>query len=117
MIALIERRYHPVIIASGQSMTDPINLQNDSLAGIIFPDVDMTNSTLKLQVSDKPDTGFVTLKEGRGAGASDFTINVYRNQAISFENLALLAGWKYVRLAGAQSEAAARQLILALRPV
>jgi hypothetical protein len=112
-----ERRYQKVSIASGQPASVPIDLQSGTLAGVIFPDVDLTNTSLKVQVATELAGPFVDLKDGRGASAADLTVTVYRNKAVPIDNLALLAGWQYLRLAGASNEAANRDLTFAIRPV
>ncbi len=99
-------------IASGQSVSATIDLAGTELCGLYIPSA-FTGTSLKIQAS--PD-GVAAFQTVQSAGA-DYSLTVAPSKYVPVENLAVLAGVRFVQLVSGSAEAAARSISLATRPV
>jgi hypothetical protein len=97
-------------IASGQTTSAEIDLLGGTLVGILFPAA-MTGSTLKIQVASASGGTFETLQKDE-VGGGDYTITVSAGKAVPLTNLAVLKGWRFIKLVSGSSEGADRILTL-----
>lgn len=99
-------------IASGQTTSNEIDLSGCSLAGLHMPAA-FTGTTLKIIAS--PTTGG-TFQNVISAG-SDYILAVAAGKYVPIENLAIVAGLRFIKLVSGSGEAADRNITLAVRPV
>ncbi len=108
--------YRAAGIADSGTETEPLDIGGRRLTGIIFP-ASMTNTALKVLVSNTHNGTYVALQASEAADAGDYSIAVVSSKAVPITNLAITAGWRFIKLQGASPETGAKTLHLALRPV
>lgn len=107
--------YTSVVIVSGQTTSDPIDLVGTDLCGIEFPAA-MTGTTMKLQMASSFNGTYKNVQKDE-AGGGDYVITVTAGKYVPLTNLAIPAGLRFIKLVSASAEAADRTLVLASRPL
>ncbi len=99
-----------IAISTAQSAT--IDLKGTQLCGLHMPSA-FSGSSVKIMAS--PD-GVATFNPVQSAGA-DFVLTVAASKYVPIENLALIAGLRFIQIQSNATEAAARTITLATRPL
>lgn len=99
-------------ILSGQTASDAIDLSGCELVGLIMPAA-FTGTSIKILSS--PTLGG-TYQNIYPSGA-DYSMTVAASKNIPVENLAIMAGWRFIKLVSSGAEGADRSITLAVRPV
>ncbi len=105
-------------ISSGSTQTPMADLSGYTICGIFIPSA-FDGTTLTVQVSNDEDfTTSFNAQAASTAGASTvLTLTVAAGQYAPIENLAISAGWKYVKFTAGTSQTGDSILTLALREV
>ncbi len=99
-------------IASGQTTSGEIDLAGCDLCGLFMP-ASFTGTTIKIQAAPASGGTFVTVQQG----GIDYTLAVAASKYVPVENLAVVAGLRFIKLVSGSSEGADRTITLAARPV
>ena len=99
-------------ITSGTTVSAAIDLGGTQLCGLYMPAA-FTGTTIKIQTAPSL-AGTYTPVQSAGA---DYALTVGANKYVPVENLAILAGVRFIKLQSSASEAADRTITLASRPV
>lgn len=99
-------------IANGQTTSGEVDLKGTTVCGFHIP-ATFTGTTLKLSAAAENDSTFRTVMS---AGA-DYSLTVAAGKYVPIENLAIVSGLRRIKLISGSSEAAARKIIIATRPV
>jgi len=99
-----EHQVKSVTIASGETESAVVDLAYNSIHGLIIPTLDSANLTFK--VAENSGGTFVTLKS---RAASNISITAGTGGfAVSSEDLAALAGYRYVKIVASAAQTADR---------
>ena len=99
-------------IASGQTTSGEIDLAGCDLCGLFMP-ASFTGTTVKIQAAPASGGTFVTVQQG----GVDYALTVAASKYVPIENLAVVAGLRFIKLVSGSSEAADRTITLAARPI
>ncbi|MBP3958343.1 hypothetical protein J8F10_24100 [Gemmata sp. G18] len=99
-------------IASGQTTSAEIDLTGADLCGLFMPAA-FTGTTIKIQAAPASGGTFVTVQ----SGGADYALPVAASKYVPIENLAVVAGLRFIKLVSGSSEGADRSITLAVRPV
>lgn len=103
-------------IASGATQSGAVNIDGFTLVGIYIPST-FDGTTLTVQVAPTSDGTFVNAQAASSA-STVYTITVAASQYVPIENLAISAGWQYIKFtAGTSQSTTSTILTLAVRPV
>lgn len=100
------------VIPSGQTTSAEMDLGGGDLCGLFLPAA-FTGVTVKLLAAPASGGPFVTVQ----AGGADYALPVAPSKYVPVENLAVVAGLRFVKLVSGTAEAADRAVTLAVRPV
>lgn len=100
-------------IPESGTTSDAIFLGKLDLVGFRMP-ASFTGTFISLASGDSLDGDYQIVQDGEGA---DYTIPVTPGKTISISNLALVANIQFLKLVSNASEASAREITLALRPL
>ncbi len=111
--------YTPVVqtdktatILSGQTTSAEVDLCGTQLVGLYVPAA-ITGTSVKLLAAPVSGGTFVTVQ----SSGADFTLTVAASKYVPIENLAVVAGLRFIKLVSASTEAADRVITLSTRPV
>jgi hypothetical protein len=100
-------------IASGQTASDVIDLGGTDLCGLFIPST-FDGTTLTLQASQTASGTFVTVQ----SGGSDYTLTTAASKYTPIENLAVVAGLRFIKLVAGTAQSTTDTVIgLAARAI
>lgn len=100
-------------IAAGQTTSDVIDLGGTDLCGLFIPP-EFDGTALTITASPTAGGTFVTVQ----SGGSDYTLTVAASKYCPIENLAVVAGLRFIKLvAGTVQATTATVIPLATRPI
>lgn len=111
--------FSPVVLAdktaailSGQTVSAEIDLYGTQLTGLFMPAA-FTGTTIKIHTAPTSGGMFIPVQ----SSGSDYSLTVAASKYVPVENLALVAGIRFIKLVSGSSEAADRTITLSTRPV
>lgn len=100
-------------IASGQTLSEAIDTQGTQLTGLFIPST-FDGTTLYIQAATDIDGTYGRIQ----VSGSDFALTVSAGKPVAIENLAVTAGFQFIKLEAATAQTTTDTVItLALRPV
>ena len=116
-------QYNPIVqnnltatITNGTTQSNAVNLSGCSLCGIFIP-ATFDGTTLTVQVAPTLNGTYINAQAASSASAV-YTIAAAANQYVPIENLAIVAGWQFIKFtAGTTQTTTDTVLTLAVRPV
>jgi hypothetical protein len=101
-----------VTITNGNTTSSEVDLLGATIIGILFP-ASMTGATLKIQAAAVSGGTFETIQKDE-IGGGDYAITISAGKAVPITNLAVVKGWRYIKLVSSATEAADRIITLEL---
>ena len=99
-------------IASIGTTSEAIDLMGCELVGLHLPS-SFTGTTIKITTAPTLGGTYQNVL----SGGSDYTLAVAQGKYVPIENLAILAGCRFIKIVSGSSEAAERVITLATRPI
>lgn len=111
--------YSPVVqtdktatILNGQTTSAEIDLYGTQLAGLFMPAA-FTGTSIKISAAATSGGTFMPVQ----SSGADFSLTVAASKYVPIENLAIMAGVRFIKLISGSTEAADRTITLSTRPV
>lgn len=102
-------------VANGATTSGEVDLQGTQLVGIFVP-AEFDGTTITITASPTSGGTFVTVQDGDGS-SSAFTITTTASRYVPIDNLAMVAGLRFVKLVCGTAQTGATTFTLATRPV